>query len=348
VGHGDVRQLEHVRRIRFADALRCARDACGCSAAKTAPQPPFDAMTRAQNGNGTRAGHAYDSSSPNPQAGCLRRLHLANQRFPRAPTPMKHSIAMNLQIVQTGQLPSFAQLRAGTVQHELGLGEASGGMFAARRVRCAGRWNLAEMASETGAWLVFLYLLRGHVNLRLEDQTVRLGPGDATSQIPLSAATVVDRSGELEFFELVVRDDARVRALMPMRPAQSFSFDAPELHVQGQGPRNFFDYRDLGLAALTGGQVEIQIIRAQRARQGGTGWHSHTMAQLSYGLSGWASLGIEGVSQPVIQAPGDSLCIPPEVVHNADSFSDDYAALQLQIPARYETRPREDPRAGLQ
>ncbi len=257
---------------------------------------------------------------------------------------MTHAIDMSLQIVQTGDDDAFRQSRPGVVQRELGLDAASGGLFKARRVRVTGDWLAQASALDPSAWYTLVYILEGFVTVQLDGRNVSLCQFDAASQVPLTSDNVVALSPTLEFFELTAPDDARVRALIPDRPTRTLAPDAPELHVRGTGPRDFFDYRDLGVAAITHRQLEVQVIRARRAREGGTGWHSHTMAQLSYGLSGWASLGVEGLDQPVIQAPGDSLCIPPDCVHNADSFSSDYGALQLQIPADYDTTPRSDPR----
>jgi quercetin dioxygenase-like cupin family protein len=259
------------------------------------------------------------------------------------PTIPQRPIDMNLQIVQTAHAQAFAALTSGVVQRELGLDSASNGMFTARRVKARGQWSVDQIAGEQGSWFTLILVLEGSLTLKQGDTTVTLQKQDAASQVSLSPASVVDASPELEFFELQARDDPRVRALIPERPGQMVDRDAPERHVVGTGPRDFFDYRNLGIAKLTNRQLELEVIRAQRARQGGTGWHSHTMGQLSYGLSGWASIGIEGVAQPVIQEPGDSMCLPPECVHNADSFSDDYWALQLQIPADYQTRPRDTP-----
>ncbi len=256
---------------------------------------------------------------------------------------MRQAIDMNLQIVKTSNLTLFGGLQYGVAVRELGLDAASAGLFIARRVKVAGPQPAESFASEPDAWLSFLYIVEGTLTLRIDGCSIELQAHDAVSQVLISAASVVGMSPALEFFELQARDVPGIRELMPQRPAQIVSRDAPGLHVIGQGPREFFDYRDLGLAGTTNGQVEVQIIRARRARQGGTGWHSHTMAQLSYGLSGWASLGVEGRDTAFIQEPGDSLCIPPECVHNADSFSQDYWALQLQIPAEYETRARATP-----
>lgn len=257
----------------------------------------------------------------------------------KAPRP----IEMNLQIVQTSKAPDFEQIERGVAQRELGLHVASNGMFTARRVKARGDWTVGEIASEERAWFSVVLVLEGSLTLKLDDRTVTLNRQDAATQVPLSPSSVLQASPDLEFFELQARDIDSVRELIPARPVQRVDLDAPELHVLGTGPRDFFDYRDLGVADITNRQLELQVIRAQRARQGGTGWHSHTMAQLSYGLSGWASLGIEGLADPVIQGVGDSMCIPPNCIHNADAFSSDYWALQLQIPADYDTSPRHDP-----
>lgn len=257
---------------------------------------------------------------------------------------MSHAIDMSLQIVQTGHDDAFRPSRPGVVQRELGLDAASAGLFRARRVKVTGDWLPQASTLDPNAWYTLIYILDGFVTVQLDGLDVSLCRFDAVSQVPLTSDNVVALSPTLEFFELTAPDDARVRALIPDKPARTLAPDAPELHVRGTGPRDFFDYRDLGVANITRRQLEVQVIRAQRAREGGTGWHSHTMAQLSYGLSGWASLGVEGLDQPVIQAPGDALCIPPGRIHNADAFSSDYAALQLQIPADYDTTPRADPR----
>jgi hypothetical protein len=241
-------------------------------------------------------------------------------------------IDMTLQIVQTARSEDFRDPANGVASRELGLHKASGGIFSARRVKTGKRAAIEAIASVPDPWLSALYTLRQH---------------DAISQAPISAANVVEVSDRLEFFELQAHDDQRVRVLIPSRPKQTIALDSPEAHSKGVGPRSFFDYRDLGLGQTTAGRIELQVIRAQKPRQGGTGWHSHTMAQLSYGLSGWASLGVEGLRKPVIQEPGDSFCIPAGCVHNADSFSADYWALQVQIPAEYDTNAREAP-AGFQ
>jgi quercetin dioxygenase-like cupin family protein len=253
------------------------------------------------------------------------------------------AIDMTLEIVQTGRAKDFQHPGGRVAKRELGLRKASGGMMSARRVKTDAKCSIDELASDPAAWFTVLYLREGTITLRVGDRTVTLRQHDAISQAPLSVANVIEFSERLEFFELQAHDDPRVRDLMPTKPQPVIALDSPEAHTIGVGPRSFFDYRDLGVAESTGHCIELQVIRAKKPRHGGTGWHSHTMAQVSYGLSGWSSLGVAGVPKPVIQEPGDAFCIPANWVHNADAISADFCGLQVQLPAQYDTVVREVP-----
>jgi quercetin dioxygenase-like cupin family protein len=256
---------------------------------------------------------------------------------------MSHPIPISLQVVQTARLQAFRNPRNEITCRELGLNQASGGLFSAYRVKTEGDWPVSELARFSAAWFAFIYVLDGTIKLRRGDSALTLRAHDAFSQISLDGANLLEVSAKLEFLSIQAHESVKAQDLLKNRALETVSLDAPESHVVGTGPRDFFDYRDLGLLASTDRQLEVQVIRAQRARQGGTGWHSHTMAQLSYGLCGWASLGVEGVEGRIIQEPGDALSIPADCVHNADSFSADYWALQLQIPPDYQTKPAPPP-----
>lgn len=248
------------------------------------------------------------------------------------------AIDMSLQVVRTSEMPGFRLARPVTVQ-ELGLAKATEGMFTARRVKADAGFSVEDIASKQDAWFSFLYVLSGTVTLNLEEGEVTLSRHDAVTQAPLSSALIASISDQFEFFEVQAPKDPRVLKFLPNFPKQIVSLDCPEVHIVGKGPRSFFDYRDLGVADSTDRRIEIQVVRAQRSREGGTGWHTHTMAQLTYGLSGWALLGVQGRDDWVRQECGDALCIPAGYVHNAGSFSDDYWAMQVQIPADYDTTP---------
>ena len=56
-----------------------------------------------------------------------------------------------------------------------------------------------------------------------------------------------------------------------------------------EGLREFFAYREHGIAAATDGRVVAQIVRANQAPEKGTGWHFHEANfHIVYMLKGWA------------------------------------------------------------
>ena len=58
---------------------------------------------------------------------------------------------------------------------------------------------------------------------------------------------------------------------------------------KGEGLRDFFLYRDLGVADATAGKVLAQLVRANAAPAKGTGWHYHGADfHIVYMLKGWA------------------------------------------------------------
>jgi len=248
-----------------------------------------------------------------------------------------HLLPMELRVVQTSESPEFSKTAAAPVSRDLGLGDATRGLFTARRARAGASPRIADIASKPDAWFTFIYVLDGWAKIRVKGEVLTIKAHDAVSQLPLGADTVLALSPGFEFLEIQASDCAAVRKILPGRPRQTIALDSPEAHVLGTGPRSFFDYRNLGVADATDRLIEIQVVRAQKSRDGGTGWHWHNMAQLSYGLSGWAMLDVQGEAAQVRQGPGDALSIPSHWRHNASSFSDDYWALQLQIPADYDT-----------
>ena len=60
------------------------------------------------------------------------------------------------------------------------------------------------------------------------------------------------------------------------RTATGFSHVKPtDTAYRGDGLRDFFLYRDLGIADATGGKVLAQLVIAHNAPEKGTGWHRH-------------------------------------------------------------------------
>ena len=58
---------------------------------------------------------------------------------------------------------------------------------------------------------------------------------------------------------------------------------------RSDGLRDFFLYRDLGVAAATGGRVIAQLVKANEAPEKGTGWHRHEADfHIVFMTKGWA------------------------------------------------------------
>jgi len=104
------------------------------------------------------------------------------------------------------------------------------------------------------------------------------------------------------------------------------------------GPRADVEYRDLGLAAATHGQIGIKHIRAITPFPHPTGWHWHDMrAHFVYVLKGWLTFRFEGVDGDVRVEAGSGLSQPAGVPHNVIARSDDLEVLEINVPAQYGT-----------
>ncbi len=81
---------------------------------------------------------------------------------------------------------------------------------------------------------------------------------------------------------------------------------------KGDGLRDFFLYKDLGVAEATGGRVLAQLVKAARPPEHGTGWHQHVAEfHIVLMLKGWARFMYRGQGAPGrhrrlrAPAPGD-------------------------------------------
>jgi len=74
------------------------------------------------------------------------------------------------------------------------------------------------------------------------------------------------------------------------RTATLFTHVKPQdTEWRGDGLRDFFQYKDLGIAEATHGKVIAQLVRAHNAPEKGTGWHRHEAAfHIVYMIKGWA------------------------------------------------------------
>ncbi len=79
-----------------------------------------------------------------------------------------------------------------------------------------------------------------------------------------------------------------------------------DTHYTGGGLRDFFLYRDLGIADATGGQVICHLVKANPdlPPEDGTGWHRHDCDfQIVIMMKGWARFMYE--DKPTLVSAGD-------------------------------------------
>ena len=105
------------------------------------------------------------------------------------------------------------------------------------------------------------------------------------------------------------------------------------------GPRADVEYRDLGLAAATGGRIGAKHIRAISPFQKETGWHWHDMTgHFVFVMQGWISFRYAGIDGDVTVRKGACLSQPGGVPHNVIARSDDLELIEINMPASFGTQ----------
>jgi quercetin dioxygenase-like cupin family protein len=105
---------------------------------------------------------------------------------------------------------------------------------------------------------------------------------------------------------------------------------------RGGGLRDFFLYKDLGIAEATGGKVIAQLVKANMAPEQGTGWHRHEAEfHIVLMLKGWARFMYEGVETLV--SAGDCVHQRPGIVHFLFDYSPDMEYLEVVGPSEFTT-----------
>ena len=109
-----------------------------------------------------------------------------------------------------------------------------------------------------------------------------------------------------------------------------------ESHFEG-GLRAFFEYRDLGIAAATGGSYVAHVIRAVPGRHAEPTWHVHDLDfQMVYILQGWVVFEYEGQGEVTLR-PGTCVLQPPGIRHREVRHSNDLELIEICSPAKFET-----------
>ncbi|WP_150591593.1 cupin domain-containing protein [Pandoraea eparura] len=104
-------------------------------------------------------------------------------------------------------------------------------------------------------------------------------------------------------------------------------------YVEG-GLRDFFVYRDLGVAGATNGKVIAQLVRANAAPEAGTGWHVHEAEfHIVYMLKGWAKFMYE--DKETLVSAGDCVHQAPGIRHFLFDYSPDMEYLEVVGPADF-------------
>jgi quercetin dioxygenase-like cupin family protein len=121
------------------------------------------------------------------------------------------------------------------------------------------------------------------------------------------------------------------------RTALKFSHVKPgDTEFKGEGLRDFFKYRDLGIADATAGKVLAQLVTANLAPEKGTGWHYHGAEfHIVLMLKGWARFMYED-KQTLVEA-GDCVHQRPGIVHYLFDYSPDMEYLEVVGPADFTT-----------
>jgi quercetin dioxygenase-like cupin family protein len=106
--------------------------------------------------------------------------------------------------------------------------------------------------------------------------------------------------------------------------------------------RDFFRYRDLGVAGATGGRVIAQLVQANSPPEEGTGWHRHEAEfHIVLMLKGWAKFMYE--DKVTLVSAGDCVHQRPGIVHFLYDYSPDMEYLEVVGPADFKTVDVEGP-----
>jgi len=221
----------------------------------------------------------------------------------------------------------------------LSLDRASSDVLLSRHFRAAGVMTQTTALCNPASSFAFIFVLSGSVVMQEPGhQAVNLAGLGSACRYGRGAEVTWTLSHDAEVVEIVAAESAAavLGFAQPSVGQWHVSADQESDYTMGEGPRKYFKYRDLGVAAATNRRIHIHVVRATQAIDGGTGWHSHSMGQLFYVLRGWADLAVQ--HQPWVRmSAGDAMCVAPRMTHDVPGFTADYLVLEMCIPADYDT-----------
>ena len=121
-------------------------------------------------------------------------------------------------------------------------------------------------------------------------------------------------------------------------PPQRFAVS----HLKGgdfkvDGLREYFQYRELGVAAATHGLALAHVVKAVPGKKAEPEIHRHEVEfQLVYMLKGWATYDFEGEGHLRMEE-GSCWIQPSGMKHTVLDYSDDFEALEIVLPADFKT-----------
>lgn len=123
--------------------------------------------------------------------------------------------------------------------------------------------------------------------------------------------------------------------MTPTSTITQFSHNRPtDTEFRDEGLRDFFQYRDLGIAGATNGRVIAQLVRAKNAPEEGTGWHIHEAEfHIVLMLKGWARFMYE--DRETLVSAGDCVHQAPGIRHFLFDYSEDMEYLEVVGPADF-------------
>jgi hypothetical protein len=155
----------------------------------------------------------------------------------------------------------------------------------------------------------------------------------ATRRVPVARAGAAKRRTP------VARKVAPAKKVAAKAPPQVFTVShLDQADFKADGLRTYAKYRDLGIAAATGGMAQAHVIRfvppcsdEVRVR------HQHeTELQLVYVLQGWMKNEFEGHGEQMMSA-GSCWLQPSGIKHTVLDYSPDCEVLEIIIPADFKT-----------
>lgn len=239
---------------------------------------------------------------------------------------------------------------AGLEERDLKLAEASHGQMQAVELRARSAGALDGWIRARDANFIFLYPLRGEISFTMSDGAIVTLRKRDVVHLPFLAAAVAARySSDFAAVEISAPGVAGLRSVEPLLqiPAKplpgnweaAIARSTKEAYKRGNGPRDFFTYRDLGTAAVTERRIAIHDGEEEgpiRVPEGGTGAHHHTMSQLFMVLNGEVTIDVDGhgVFQMIT---GDTMTLGAGTRHDVTAFTANYSAFEMCLPADYDT-----------